>query len=77
MKIQRLVYFFYITILLQSSLVTNAQQPLIYDPEVMQICSGFQFVEGPVWKDGIGILFSVIPANAIYQWDEASGVDIF
>lgn len=43
---------------------------------VEKIADGFQFVEGPVWKDG-ALLFSDIPANTIYQWKPDSGVKVF
>jgi gluconolactonase len=35
---------------------------------VERLWSGFQFVEGPVWKDGIGLLFSDIYPSTIYRW---------
>ncbi len=28
----------------------------------------FQFIEGPVWKDGVGLLFSDIYPSTIYHW---------
>ncbi|MEG8945933.1 SMP-30/gluconolactonase/LRE family protein [Rosettibacter firmus] len=40
------------------------------------IAGGFQFVEGPVWKDG-SLLFSDIPANTVYKWAPDSGIKIF
>jgi gluconolactonase len=43
------------------------------DADVELIASGFQFVEGPVWIDGVGLLFSDIPANTIYKWTEEDG----
>ena len=44
--------------------------------QVDKIAEGFQFVEGPVWKDD-GLLFSDIPANTIYRWTPDSGVTVF
>jgi gluconolactonase len=41
---------------------------------VGKIAGGFQFVEGPVWKDGVGLLFSDIEANKIYRWVPETGV---
>ena len=35
---------------------------------VQRVCTGFQFVEGPVWKDGVGLLFSDIHPSVIYRW---------
>ncbi|MEJ5350572.1 MAG: SMP-30/gluconolactonase/LRE family protein [Melioribacteraceae bacterium] len=43
---------------------------------VEKIADGFQFVEGPVWKDDV-LLFSDIPANTVYRWKPDSGVSIF
>lgn len=36
------------------------------------MASGFQFVEGPVWKDG-ALLFSDIPGNTVYAYTDADG----
>ncbi len=36
--------------------------------QVEQIATGFQQPEGPVWMDGVGLLFSDIRANIIYCW---------
>ena len=36
--------------------------------EVEKIAGGFQFVEGPLWKDSLGLLFSDIRGNTIYLW---------
>lgn len=33
-----------------------------------RLWTGFQFVEGPVWKDGVGLLFSDIYPSIIYRW---------
>jgi gluconolactonase len=33
-----------------------------------RLWTGFQFVEGPVWKEGVGLLFSDIYPSTIYQW---------
>ena len=40
------------------------------DARIEKLHSGFQFTEGPVWvtEGGPFLLFSDIPANAIYQW---------
>lgn len=35
---------------------------------VERVWTGFQFVEGPVWKEGVGLLFSDIYPSTIYQW---------
>ena len=53
------------------ALRTTAQR--ITNPVVEKIAEGFQFVEGPVWKAGVGLYFSDIPANIVYLWNEWDG----
>ena len=36
-----------------------------------RICTGFQFTEGPVWKDGVGLLFSDVWPSTIHRWSPA------
>jgi len=45
------------------------------DAKLERIADGFTWVEGPVWhkQDGY-LLFSDIPANAVYQWRPGKGV---
>ena len=43
---------------------------------VEKVADDFQFVEGPVWKDG-RLLFSDIPANTIYSWHPNSGTSVY
>jgi gluconolactonase len=44
------------------------------DCELVRLCTGFQFTEGPVWSArGQYLLFSDIPGNVRYRWDEAAG----
>jgi gluconolactonase len=62
----------YLTILLLTSLGA-AQSPVSQDAKPERIANGFQFVEGPVWKDGVGLLFSDIPANTVYRWTPEAG----
>ncbi len=45
--------------------------------QLEKVADGFQFVEGPVWKDGVGLLFSDINGNSIYRWSADSGVAVF
>lgn len=50
------------------------------DAEIERIADGFEFTEGPVWVadgDGGHLLFSDIPANAIYRWSESEGSTAF
>lgn len=43
-----------------------------------KIADGFTWVEGPVWhKQGGYLLFSDIPANAVYRWTPGKGVSLF
>lgn len=44
--------------------------------KVEKLAGGFQFTEGPVWADG-GLLFSDIPADTIYRWQDRDGVRVF
>jgi len=51
----------------------------IIDPEakVEIIAEGFDWSEGPLWIDGLGLLFSDIPPNKIYLWTEETGAEVF
>jgi gluconolactonase len=53
------------------------QSPVITNPVVEEIWSGFEFVEGPVWVDTLGLLFSDIPKNRIYRFDHDSMITVF
>ncbi len=50
-----------------------AQNPVPAGAVVEKIVGGFQFIEGPVWKDSVGLLFSDITGNTIYHWTPDSG----
>ena len=45
-----------------------AQSPIPPGVKLEKIATGFLQPEGPVWKDNVGLLFSDIKANLIYQW---------
>jgi gluconolactonase len=47
------------------------------DSIVERIATGFRFVEGPVWRDGVGLLFSDIHANKIYRWTQQTNTTVF
>jgi len=48
------------------------------DAKLEMIADGFTWVEGPVWnKQGGYLLFSDIPANAVYQWKPGEGASLF
>lgn len=53
-----------------------SQSPVPSGGEAEKVAEGFQFVEGPVWMNGV-LLFSDIPANKVYQWTEESGESVF
>ena len=42
------------------------------------LAEGFDWSEGPVWVEELGaVLFSDVPNNTIYQWDEKKGLQVF
>jgi len=38
---------------------------------LQRLWTGLQFVEGPVWKDSVGLLFSDIYPSTIYKWTQS------
>jgi gluconolactonase len=57
--------------------VTFAQSPVPDDAVLEKIAGGFQFVEGPVWNDTLGLLFSDMNGNKIYRWTEEDSAVIY
>ena len=49
----------------------------VVDPssKVEIIAEGFDWSEGPLWIDGLGLLFSDIPPNKIFLWSESPSAD--
>jgi gluconolactonase len=48
------------------------------DAKIEVLVSGFDWSEGPVWvKDGGYLLFSDVPKNKVYKWDEKEGLSVF
>ena len=48
------------------------------EAQLEKIADGFTWVEGPVWhKQGGYLLFSDIPANAVYRWKPGEKVGLF
>jgi len=46
--------------------------------EIEILAEGFGWSEGPVWVNRLdAILFSDVPANKIYRWDEKNGLGVF
>ena len=42
------------------------------------LAEGFDWAEGPVWVDRLnGVLFSDVPNNKVYMWNEKKGLSIF
>jgi gluconolactonase len=48
------------------------------DAKLEKIADGFTWVEGPLWsKQGGFLLFSDIPANAVYKWEPGEGTSLY
>jgi gluconolactonase len=68
----------FITIVLLTILSTaHAQSPVPSGATLEVIATGIQQPEGPVWKDGVGLLFSDIKAAKIYKWTSENGLEVF
>lgn len=47
-------------------------------PALEQVATGFRFTEGPLWDPRTkSLLFSDIPANRIYRWQEGAAAEVF
>jgi gluconolactonase len=50
---------------------------------IEQLARGFQWAEGPVWRRDAGgaaggyLLFSDVPGNTIYRWQDGRGLSVF
>lgn len=47
------------------------------DAQIEIIAQGFDWTEGPVWIEDLGLLFSDIPPNKIYLWKEGAGHELY
>jgi gluconolactonase len=48
------------------------------DAKLEKLAENFDWSEGPVWiKDGNYLLFSDVPMNIIYKWEDGKGVSTF
>jgi len=56
---------------------SDANQLFDTDVKVEIIAEGFDWTEGPLWVDGLGLLFSDIPPNKIFKWTEANGAELY
>ncbi|SOE21978.1 gluconolactonase [Spirosomataceae bacterium TFI 002] len=46
--------------------------------QIEVLAEGFKWSEGPVWvKEGSYLLFSDVPANTIYKWEENKPLEVF
>lgn len=72
-------YFVLIAVLLLTLNQTQLFSQSLLDPnaEVEEIASGIQQPEGPVWRDGVGLLFSDIRGNKIYKWTPDGGKEVY
>ena len=67
---------YYLLLLLITSVVL-AQSPVPSGAVLEKVATGFQQPEGPVWKDGAGLLFSDIQRSTIYRWSQMDSITIF
>jgi gluconolactonase len=52
-------------------IATELDKLIAPDAKIEILSSGYQWTEGPVWvKNGGYLLFSDVPANTIYRWNE-------
>ena len=68
---------YYILISFFISTFIFSQSPVPDGAKLELIANGFKFVEGPVWSDDIGLLFSDMNGNSIYNWNEEDSISIF
>jgi gluconolactonase len=48
------------------------------DAKIEQLATGFEWSEGPVWRvNGRYLLFSDVPRNTIYKWQDSTGLSVF
>jgi len=48
------------------------------DAVIEKLADGFEWAEGPVWRaNGRYLLFSDVPRNTIYKWQEGAGLSVF
>lgn len=76
---KNLKFKFVLTLVIFLSVVfsLNAQSPIPPGATPEIIASGILQPEGPVWKDGVGLLFSDIKAAKIYKWTSGNNKEIY
>lgn len=58
--------------------MTLAKEIYRKDAELVQIVSGFEFLEGPVWHpDEKHLTFSDIVGDTMYRWSAVDGISVF
>jgi gluconolactonase len=75
--LQRSIVFFIGFVFFSLSHFSFAQTILNPNAVLEKIASGISQPEGPVWKDGVGLLFSDINGNKIYKWTSGNSSEIF
>jgi gluconolactonase len=66
-------------VLLLGASMSSAADEFIAEEKVRKLAGGMQFVEGPVWTNDNGgfLVFSDIPADEIFCWNEPEGLTQF
>ena len=64
-------------IILSVSYLLSAQSPVPPGAEVVKVAGGFGFLEGPVWNDSIGLLFSDMNNNLINNYTLDGKIKVF
>src|SRR3712207_2177699 len=53
-------------------------QQLVAEPVLERLATGSRWAEGPIWVEAEDyLLFSDIPNNTIFRWDERDGIGVF
>ncbi len=59
-------------------LLPEMNQYVALGAKIEILAEGFGWSEGPVWVDRLNaVLFSDVPANKVYQWNEKNGLNVF
>jgi gluconolactonase len=74
---RNIVLSFTVYVFLSFTDFSLAQTILNPNATLEKIASGISQPEGPVWKDGVGLLFSDINGNKIYKWTSGNSSEIF
>ena len=54
------------------------EQLIDKNAKIELLAEGFDWAEGPVWVNKLdGVLFSDVPNNKVYMWNEESGLSLF